>query len=104
MLKNSAIQISDPVDGSIVGLDNINGQANFTNQIQVNRNNIMLNTRLDINKEASDGATAANALRIKDVNLYPADKTTGVIGRAQRLGEIALTGGTLTSRLTITPR
>lgn len=104
MLKNSAIQISDPVDGSILGLDNINGQANFTNQIQVNRNNIVLNTRLDINKEGTDGATAANALRIKDVNLYPADKTTGVIGRPQRLGEIALTGGTLTSRLSITPR
>ena len=40
-------------------------------------------------------------MRIKNINLYPA--TGGVVGSAQRLGEMAITGGTLTSKFNIVP-
>lgn len=47
--------------------------------------------------------------RARDFNLYPSTGTldaTGnpVIGSAQRLGELAITGGRLSSQMAITPR
>ncbi len=92
-LTGGAVQIVEPVDGSIVGLDNITGKLGFSNQIKINNGNVDFNTALTINPNKQ----AADVFRIKDLNFYP----TG--GSAQRLGEIALTGGMLNSKFNITP-
>lgn len=92
-LTSGAIQIVEPIDDSIVGLDNITGKLGFSNQIKINNGNVDFNTALTINPNKQ----AADVFRIKDLNFYP----TG--GSAQRLGEIALTGGMLNSKFNITP-
>lgn len=98
--SKNTIQISDPIDGSILGLDNITGKVNFNNAIAIDRHTtgdgkVSFNMGLKINPDG----TQAGALRVKDVNLYPA-----AAGVGQRLGEIAFTGGTLDSRFSIVPR
>ncbi|MEJ5206373.1 DUF6160 family protein [Acinetobacter junii] len=92
-LTSGAVQIVEPVDGSIVGLDNITGKLGFSNQIKINNGNVDFNTALTINPNKQ----AADVFRIRDLNFYP----TG--GTAQRLGEMALTGGMLNSKFNITP-
>ena len=92
-LTSGAIQIVEPIDDSIVGLDNITGKLGFSNQIKINNGNVDFNTALTINPNKQ----AADVFRIKDLNFYP----TG--GSAQRLGEIALTGGMINSKFNITP-
>lgn len=97
--SKNTIQISDPADGSILGLDNISGSLQFNNAIVIAPNSmgegmVGFNTGLRINPEG----LKENVLRIKDVNFYPAT------GTAQRLGEMVFTGGTLNSRFNIVPR
>lgn len=96
---NNTIQISDPVDGSIVGLDNISGSLAFNNAIVISKNAnndgvVGFNTTLNFNPSG----TQNDVFRVKDLNLYPAN------GAAQRLGEVAFTGGSLSSQFKITPR
>ena len=101
-LTNGAIQIVEPVDGSIIGLDNISGKLDFSNQIKINKDNVNFNAALNINPNKQAG----DVLRIKDLNLYPATFTSGVptgVGNAQRLGEMVFTGGKITSQFNITP-
>lgn len=93
-LTNGAIQVSDPVDGSILGLDSLSGQVGFNNYIKVNKDNVDVSFGLTFNPSNN----AAGVFRAKDINLYPAT------GTGQRLGEMAITGGTLTSKLNIMPR
>lgn len=110
-LTSGAVQIVEPVDGSIIGFDNITGKLGFTNQIKIRSNNVDFNTALTINPDATRaGATeaekAAGVLRIRDLNLYPATYTGSVptgVGNAQRLGEMVFTGGKITSQFNITP-
>lgn len=92
-LTGGAIQIVDPVDNSIVGLDNITGKFGFSNQIKIHKDNVDFNTSFTINPNKQ----AADVLRVKDLNFYP----TG--GAAQRLGEMVFTGGNITSKFNITP-
>ena len=92
-LTNGAIQIVEPIDNSIVGLDNISGKIGFSNQIKINKDNVDLNTSLRINPNNQ----ASDVLRVKDLNFYP----TG--GTAQRLGEMVFTGGKINSQFNITP-
>lgn len=102
----SAIQITDVVDGSIIGLDNISGRINYNNSIKINQDTVVFSTQLDLNPRTnyltagnySNAERDANVLRIRDVNLYPAG------GAAQRLGEMVFTGGTLSSNFTLKPR
>ena len=96
-LTSGAVQIVEPVDGSIIGLDNITGKLGFSNQIKIHKDNVDFNTAFTINPNKD----AAGVLRIKDFNLYPA--TGGVPGNAQRLGEMVFTGGKITSNFNITP-
>lgn len=96
-LNSGAIQLVEPVDGSILGLDDISGKIGFSNQIKVNKDNVDFNTAFTINPSK----TAADVLRIKNLNLYPS--TSGVAGPAQRLGEMVFTGGKITSQFNITP-
>ena len=97
--KNS-IQISDPADKSIVGLDNITGHLQFNNAIKISRatngeGEVSFNTGLKVNPQG----TKEGVLRVRDLNLYPPNN-----GAGQRLGELALTGGTLNSQFKIVPR
>ena len=100
-LTSGAIQIVEPIDDSIVGLDNITGKLGFSNQIKINNGNVDFNTALTINPNKQ----AADVFRIKDLNLYPTKLVSGnyEVQPAQRLGEIALTGGMLNSKFNITP-
>ena len=108
---NNTIQISDSSNGSSLGLDNLTGKVNFNNSIVIGKNTISpdtsganqngqvgFNTSLLINPTQSvDGV-----FRARDLNFYP--PTSGAIVSGARLGEIALTGGRLTSELNIIPR
>lgn len=101
-LTSGAVQVVDPVDGSIVGFDNITGKFGFSNQIKIHKDNVDFNTAFTVNPNKQ----AADVLRIKDLNLYPATFTGGVptgVGSAQRLGEMVFTGGKITSQFNITP-
>ncbi|RKG36347.1 hypothetical protein D7V21_00930 [Acinetobacter guerrae] len=102
--QNNAIQIVDPIDGSTMGLDNIVGTVAFDNKIVVNSNNVGFNLGFNFNPNK----TAAEVFRVRDVNFYPSTKdSNGVVtgvGSAQRLGEMAITGGRLNSEMKITPR
>ena len=63
-LTSGAIQIVEPIDDSIVGLDNITGKLGFSNQIKINNGNVDFNTALTINPNKQ----AADVFRIKDLN------------------------------------
>ena len=101
-LTSGAIQIVEPIDDSIVGLDNITGKLGFSNQIKINNGNVDFNTALTINPNKQ----TADVFRIKDLNFYPTKKLVSgnyEVQPAQRLGEIALTGGMINSKFNITP-
>lgn len=95
--KNS-IQIIDPVDSSTLGLDNLSGTLAFDNSIAVNKNSAGFNLGLNFNPNKN----VNEVFRIKDVNFYPSNGTS--VGAAQRLGEVAITGGRLSGNMTLTPR
>ncbi|WEI20024.1 hypothetical protein PY247_09960 [Acinetobacter proteolyticus] len=98
LLKDGAIQLSDPVDESMIGLDNISGLIQFNNAIVINKDNVGFNYGFTINPERS----AANVLRVRDINLYP--KLTDATNTGQRLGEMVMTGGRINANMGITPR
>ena len=100
-LTSGAVQIVEPIDGSIVGFDNITGKLGFSNQIKINNGNVDFNTALTINPNKQ----TADVFRVKDLNLYPTKLVSGnyEVQPAQRLGEIALTGGMINSKFNITP-
>lgn len=93
-INSGAIQIVEPVDGSILGLDNISGRVNFDNAIVVNQNNAGFNLGFKFNPNKDP----AEVFRVKDINMYPSG------GNAQRLGEMVITGGTLNANMSIVPR
>ena len=99
-LTDGAIQLSDFVDGSILGLDNLTGNIGFNNQIKVNKDSVDFNYAFTFNPNHS----AAEVFRIKDVNLYPPTSGVPALDVGQRLGEFAMTGGTLITKMNIRPR
>lgn len=94
LIRSGAIQIVDPIDDSILGLDNISGRVGFDNSIKINRDSVDFNFGLTFNPNRSP----TEVFRVRDINFYPAT------GAAQRLGELVITGGTLQSSLNIVPR
>lgn len=118
----SSIQLSDPLDGSTVGFDNIDGKVAFNNAIIISPDTrqacpaagcdgmVSFKAGLTFNPAGTTGVGAAGAatnaekiagvLRVRDLNLYP--PTTGA--QPQRLGEMVLTGGRITGQLGIIPR
>ncbi len=94
LLNSGAIQIVDPIDKSIVGLDNISGRINFDNSIKINKDSVDFNLGLTFNPSRSP----TEVFRVRDINFYPAN------GAAQRLGEMVMTGGTLYGSMNIIPR
>ncbi|WP_026471257.1 DUF6160 family protein [Alkanindiges illinoisensis] len=94
LVDSGAIQIVEPVDGSILGLDNLSGRIGFDNAIVVNKDNVGFNFGLNFNPNK----LATEVFRVKDINMYPSG------GNAQRLGEMVITGGRLNANMTIVPR
>lgn len=97
----NTVQISDPIDGSAIGFDNITGKLAFNSALVVGKDTtsglgkVGVNTAVYFNPDKSiDGA-----LRVKDINFYPPSTGAGA-----RLGELAITGGRLNSSFSIVPR
>ena len=97
-LEQGTIQLSDPIDGSMIGFDNMSGLIRFNNAIEVNKDNVGFNYTFDFNpyRQASD------VFRVKDLNFYP--PLDAANNRGQRLGEMVMTGGRLGVEMNITPR
>ncbi|ENX55063.1 MULTISPECIES: hypothetical protein [Acinetobacter] len=102
LLKDGAIQLSDPVDDSMIGFDNISGLIQFNNAIAVNKDNVGFNYSFNINPDRE----ALNVLRVRDINLYPPANLTNptLSPPGQRLGEMVMTGGRIDASMGITPR
>ncbi|MDR9778253.1 hypothetical protein RJJ65_37580, partial [Rhizobium hidalgonense] len=112
-----------PTDGSVIGFDNIVGKLRFNNSISMSKNStavgtlnpgegkVGFNAEFTFNPLEGDGTGRENGVfRVKDINLYPGVKTgtgpTAVYstGAPQRLGEMVITGGRISSQLGIVPR
>ena len=97
----NTIQISDPVNGSTIGLDNLTGKIGFNNAIVLSKDQptglgkVGFNSTFNFNPDQ----TAAGVFKAKDLNFYPPNTGTGA-----RLGEIAITGGRLKTEFGIIPR
>lgn len=108
-LTEGAIQLSDPVDGSMFGLDNLTGRVGFVNSIGIaprtgndysanQQGNVSFNYSFNFNPNKNN----AEVFRVKDINFYPPTSAQTTVG--QRLGEMVFTGGRLSSSLTLAPR
>ena len=93
-LTVGTIQLSDPIDDSIVGFDNMSGLIQFNNAIVINKDNISFNYSFDFNPDHDP----AKVFRVRDINLYPS------LASAQRLGEMVMTGGRISAEMGIKPR
>lgn len=97
----NTVQISDPQDGSTLGLDNLTGKVAFNNAIVVNKDQasglgkVGFNASLNFNPEKN----TQGVFRARDINFYPPNTGPGA-----RLGELAITGGRLSSEFNIIPR
>lgn len=107
----NTIQISEPTDGSVLGLDNIKGLLRFNNAITIGKDTagagkVGFNAEFTFNPDKTNDGV----FRVKDINLYPSVNTGTVAipvyatGTPQRLGEMAITGGRLSTQLGIVPR
>lgn len=98
--KNT-IQISDPQNGSTVGFDHITGKLGFNNAIVVSKDQISGNGQVGFNTKLifNPDHTTDGVFRVRDINFYP--PTTG---SGARLGELAITGGRISSEFNIIPR
>ena len=111
-LTDGTIQLSDPIEESIIGFDKISGLIAFNNAIVVNKDNVGFNYSFDINpSDQSASDREANVLRVRDINFYPpVDPPAGwnpantYNNRAQRLGEMVMTGGRISSEFALKPR
>lgn len=97
----NTIQISDPVNGSTIGLDNLTGKIGFNNAIVISKDResglgqVGFHAGLVFNPDRNP----EGVFRVKDLNLYPPQTGAGA-----RLGELAITGGRLSSEFNIIPR
>lgn len=119
-LSGGALQFVEPVDGTILGLDNICGGSaggaavatyyaspcsqgstaaavvKLDNFIRINRDSVDFGYSLNFNPNNID----ANVFRIKSVEMFP----NGDGSQQRRLGEMVITGGTLNTMLSLKPR
>ncbi len=95
----STIQLVDPIDGSIIGFDNITGNIGFDNKIKINKDTIAFSYAFTFNPDPGNPTQRQNnVFRIRDINLYPSGQN------GQRLGEMVMTGGRLDANMTFKPR
>lgn len=97
---NNTFQITDPHNGSTLGLDRLTGKIAFNNALVVSKDQngagqFGVNAALMFNPQK----TTSGVFRARDINFYPP-----TVGAGARLGELAITGGRLNSELRITPR
>jgi hypothetical protein len=97
-LTDGAIQLSDPIQDSMIGLDRMSGLVGFNNAIVINKDNVGFNLGFNFNPNKS----ASDVFRVKDINFYPPLSSTN--NRGQRLGEMVMTGGRLNAEMTLKPR
>lgn len=116
--KGNTIQISEPTDGSVLGFDNIVGKLRFNNSITMSKNPTTAGTlnpgegKVGFNAEFTfnPDTKPAEVFRVKDINLYPGINSGTTMnpiyttGAPQRLGEMVITGGRISSQLGIVPR
>jgi hypothetical protein len=94
--QNSAVFIVEPVDNTTVGLQSMTGRLRLSNgKIDFLSDSVEFSGTLEINPNN----VASEDFRIRDVNFYPGGTTT-----PQRLGEIAMSGGQIYSRIKLTPK
>lgn len=98
---NNTIQVSDPQNGSTLGLDRITGKVAFNNAIVVNKDQASGNGQVGFHTSflLNPQQTTSGVFRAKDINFYPPNSGPGA-----RLGELAITGGRLSSEFNIIPR
>lgn len=103
--NNNTIQISDPVNGSSLGLDNLTGDIRFNNAIVISKNPTSGTGQVGFNASFQFNPTQSvdGVFRARDLNFYP-PAASGALVSGARLGEIALTGGRLSSEFNIIPR
>ncbi len=92
--NNSYLHISDAGNGSMLGLDNLSGNANLNANLQLTQTSFQTNTTVQINPNQTPDGVLKGTL-----NFYPSSTAS-----AQKLGDMALTGGTIRSSFGITPR
>lgn len=99
--NNNTIQITDPQGGSALGLDRITGKVAFNNAIVVSKDQASGNGQVGFNTSLllNPQKTTTGVFRAQDINFYP--PTTGA---GARLGELAITGGRISSEFKIIPR
>ncbi len=97
-LTAGSIQVSDPIDDSIVGFDNMSGLIQFNNAIVINKSDVSFNYSFDFNPDHDP----AKVFRVRDINLYP--PLIAANNRGQRLGEMVMTGGRISAEMGIKPR
>ena len=97
----NTIQLSDPENGSTLGLDNLVGKVAFSNAIVIGRDATSGNGTVGFNStfKLNPDANPAGVFRAKDLNFYGPNS-----GMPARLGEVAITGGRLSSQFSIIPR
>ena len=97
----NTVQISDPIDGSAIGLDNITGKIAFNAGLVVGKDTASGQGKVGVNSSVyfNPDKSIDGALRVKDINFYPPSTGAGA-----RLGELAITGGRLNSSFSIVPR
>lgn len=97
----NTIQISDPQNGSTLGLDNLTGKVGFNNAIVVAKDQGSGLGKVGFHSSFlfNPDKTTTGVLRAKDINFYPPNTGPGA-----RLGELAITGGRLSTELSIIPR
>lgn len=102
-VMGNTVQIVDPFNNSKLGLDNITGRLSFNSAIVIGKaptgskgeGLVSFNNELVFNRTK----TKEDVFRVRDVQFYAPGQTAG-----QRLGELAITGGSLKTELSIIPR
>ena len=92
------MQISDPIDEASIGFDNMSGLIQFNNAIVVNKDNVGFNLGFNFNPDNNPN----DVFKVKDINFYPRVDATN--NKAQRLGEMVMTGGQIRSEFVMRPR
>lgn len=98
---NNTIQISDPSNGSTLGLDRITGKIGFNNAIVVTKDKSSGLGKVGFNSSflMNPDKNPEGVFRARNINFYPPNTGPGA-----RLGELAITGGRLSSEMSIIPR
>lgn len=97
-LNDGSLQLSDPIDEASIGFDKMSGLVQFNNAIVINKDNVGFNLGFDFNPDRNPN----DVFRVQDINFYP--RVDAVNNKAQRLGEMVMTGGQIRSELTLRPR